>query len=176
MTWSRIRSFIIAEVKEVVPPVVFFAVSFNLVVLTTQLILDDYGGQFANFLVATTAALVVGKAGTNGECAAVPPPLRWGALIQPILFKTVVYVAVVFLFRFLEKLVEYVFSGGALGGIPDYVREHFTWHRFIAIQIWMFVLFLVYTTVSELNHRFDGELAAALFTRRSRDPRLPSRR
>jgi hypothetical protein len=62
MTWSRIRSFIIAEVKEVVPPVVFFAVSFNLVVLTTQLILDDYGGQFANFLVATTAALVVGKA------------------------------------------------------------------------------------------------------------------
>ena len=79
MTWSRIRSFIIAEVKEVVPPVVFFAVSFNLVVLTTQLILDDYGGQFANFLVATTAALVVGKAVTNGECAAVPPPLRWGA-------------------------------------------------------------------------------------------------
>ena len=62
MTRSRIRSFIIAEVKEVVPPVVFFA-SFTLFVFTTQLILDDYGGQFANFLVATTAALVVGKAG-----------------------------------------------------------------------------------------------------------------
>jgi hypothetical protein len=66
-------------------------------------------------------------------------------------FKTLVYWAVVFLVRFLEKLVEYFFAGGTLKGIPEYVSSHFTWHRFAAVQIWIFVLFLMYTSASELN-------------------------
>jgi hypothetical protein len=40
-------------------------------------------------------------------------------LIRPVLFKTIVYWAVVFLVRFLEKLIEYLCAGGKLGGIPD---------------------------------------------------------
>lgn len=40
----------------------FFAVSFNLIVLTNDLILADYRASFGNFMVATMAALVVGKA------------------------------------------------------------------------------------------------------------------
>ncbi len=80
-------------------------------------------------------------------------------MIQPILFKTIVYWAVVFLVRFLEKLVEYLSAGGSLKAIPQYVATHFTWHRFAAIQIWIFVLFLIYTSVEELNTRLgDGEL------------------
>ena len=59
---SPIPAFIIKEIREALPAIVFFAVGFNLVVLTTQLILDDYAAQFAGFMVATTAALLVGKA------------------------------------------------------------------------------------------------------------------
>jgi hypothetical protein len=40
----------------------------------------------------------------------------------------------------MEKLVEYLFAGGTLSEIPEYVATHFTWHRFAAIQIWIFVL------------------------------------
>lgn len=43
------------------PPTVFFAISFNLLVLTTQLILSDYLVRLWSFMLATTAALVVGK-------------------------------------------------------------------------------------------------------------------
>jgi hypothetical protein len=61
--------------------------------------------------------------------------------------------------RFLEKLVEYLFAGGTLNAIPEYVATHFTWHRLAAIQIWIFVLFLIYTSFEELNARLgDGEL------------------
>jgi hypothetical protein len=89
------------------------------------------------------------------------------------LFKTTVYWAVVFLVRFLEKLVEYLFAGGTFGGIPKYVTTHFTWHRFAAIQIWIFVLFLIYTSVSELNARLgNGELIKIFFTRRSSKTKL----
>jgi hypothetical protein len=89
-------------------------------------------------------------------------------MIQPVLFKTIVYWAVVFLVRFLEKLIEYLFSGGTLNAIPGYVATHFTWHRFAAIQIWIFVLFLIYTSIEELSARLGhGELIKIFFTRRS---------
>ena len=59
---SPIPAFIVKEIREALPAILFFAVGFNLVVLTTQLILDDYAAQFAGFMVATMAALLVGKA------------------------------------------------------------------------------------------------------------------
>jgi hypothetical protein len=62
MRWSRVLAFIIKEFKEVIPPTVFFAVGFNIIALTTQLILDDYFVRFASFIVVITTALVVGKA------------------------------------------------------------------------------------------------------------------
>ena len=54
---------------------------------------------------------------------------------------------------------------------------HFTWHRFAAIQIWIFVLFLIYTSIEELNARLgDGRLMKIFFTRRSPvvNPTLPA--
>jgi hypothetical protein len=68
----------------------------------------------------------------------------------------------------LEKLGEYRFAGGTFRGIPEYMANHFSWHRFVAIQLWIFVLFLIYTMGAELNSLFgDGELVKILFTRRS---------
>jgi hypothetical protein len=44
----------------------------------------------------------------------------------------------------------------------------FSWYRFAAIQLWVFVLFLVYVTASTLNELLgDGELFKIFFTRRS---------
>jgi hypothetical protein len=62
MSKSGLSAFLIKELREVVPPTVFFAVGFNLIVLTTDLILADYRASFGNFMVATMTALVVGKA------------------------------------------------------------------------------------------------------------------
>ena len=166
---SRLLAFIIKELREVLPPTVFFAAGFNLIVLTTQLILADYLVRFGSFMVATMTALVVGKSVLLANAMPFLRRFETAPIIQPILFKTIVYWAVVFLVRFLEKLVEYLFAGGTLGGIPEYVATHFTWHRFAAIQIWIFVLFLIYTSVEELNARLgDGELMKIFFRRRFR--------
>jgi len=37
---SRLLAFIIKELREMLPPTVFFAVGFNLIVLTTNLLLS----------------------------------------------------------------------------------------------------------------------------------------
>jgi hypothetical protein len=175
MPKSRLVAFVLKEFREVVPPTVFFAIGFNLIIFTTDLILADYFLRFSNFIIATTAALVVGKAVLVANALPFLRRFDTAPLIRPVLFKTLVYWVVVFLVRFLEKLVEYFIGGGTANGIPDYVGSHFTWHRFAAVQIWIFVLFLVYTSVAELNTRLgEGELRRIFFTRRSSKTTLPT--
>ncbi len=173
---SPVPAFIIKEFTEALPAIVFFAIGFNLIVLTTQLILDDYQAQFAGFMVATTAALLVGKAVLVAKALPFFRRFDNAPLIQPIVFQAIVYWAVVFLARFLEKLVEYFIDGGRIDGIPEYVTTHFTWHRFAAIQIWIFVLFLIYATAASLNALFGhGELFKIFFARRSSELKLNRR-
>jgi hypothetical protein len=176
MPRSHVIAFVIKEFKEIIPPTLFFAVGFNIIVVTTQLVLDDYFVQIGSFLVVTAAALVVGKAVLVANALPFLRRFDRAPLIQPIMFKTSVYFAVVFVVRCLEKIIEYWFGGGTLAAIPEYVTEHFSWHRFAAIQIWIFVLFLIYVTATELNALFgDGELPRILFTRRSSELKLTRR-
>jgi hypothetical protein len=94
----------------------------------------------------------------------------YAPLAQPILFKTVVYTGIVFLVRLIEALVHYLIEGGTVGGgrFIEHQLGTFNWHQFIAAQMWIFVLFLVYVTANEINNLLgDGELLKVLFTRPS---------
>jgi hypothetical protein len=62
MPMSRVLAFIVKEFMEALPAIVFFAVGFSLIELTTQLFLDIYLVRIANYMVAVAGALVVGKA------------------------------------------------------------------------------------------------------------------
>jgi len=161
MSQSRAVAFVIKEFEEMLPPIIFFAIGFNIIELTTQLILDDYFVRFANYLIATTAALIVGKAVLVANLMPIIRRYDNAPLIRPILFKAFVYTVVVLIVRILEKLIEYFLGGGTLAALPSYATEHFTWHMFAAVQIWIFVLFLIYTSVAE----FDGRLGKGTLVR-----------
>ena len=173
----RAGAWFMHELREILPPTIFFFIGFNLVVLTTNLILADYRAAFSSFALATAAALVVGKAVlvTN----AMPLLRRYdrGPLIQPILFRTIFYWAVVFVARLLEHFIRFwLIEHNPLGSFLPHMVATFSWHRFAAIQIWILVLFLIYVTASELNHLFgQGELWRILFTHRSSELQLNRR-
>jgi len=158
------------EFRELLPPTIFFFVGFNLILFTNRLFLADYLIQFSGFFLATISALVVGKTVLVADMLPFLRRFDHAPLIQPILFKTVVYSLLVFVVRLLEAFVHYLIQGGGVGGggFLDELLGSFSWDHFIAIQMWIFVLFLIYVTASELNDLFgDGELFKILFTRRS---------
>jgi len=174
---QRVGAFLLREFLEILPPTIFFLLGFNLIVLTTNLILADYGAQVASFLIATTSALVVAKAVLVAN--AMPAIRRYdrAPLIRPILFKTVFYWAAVSIVRLLEHWVRYRFGGDyVFGGFVPHAIATFSWDRFIAIQLWILVLFLVYVTASEFNRLFGhGELRRILFTYRPSELQLNRR-
>ena len=166
---SRLGHFFLHELREVIPPTVFFFLGFNLVLFTKRLFLADYLIEYTGFLVATTSALVVGKTVLVADTIPFMKRFDGAPLACPILFKTMVYTLFVFVVRLLEADVHYLVEGGSVGhgGFLDHIFGTFSWPRFIATQLWIFVLFLVYVAASELNQLFgDGELFKIFFTRR----------
>src|SRR5215470_2851641 len=128
-------------------------------------------------MIATGAALVVGKAVLVANAMRSIRRYDRAPLIRPILFKTVFYWAIVFLARLLEHWIRFTFvEHHPLGTFLPHMVATFDWHRFAAIQIWILVLFLIYVTASELNHLFgDGELRRLLFTHRPSELQLNRR-
>ena len=164
----RVGSFLLTEFRHVLPPTIYFFLGFNLVLFTKKLMLEQYLIQFSGFFVATTAALVVGKVVLVVDKLPFLRRFDYAPLAVPILFKTAVYTVFVFIARLIEAWIHYHVEGGVFGGFLSQMVADFSWHRFIAVQLWMFVLFLGYVTASELNHLFgDGELRKVLFTRPS---------
>jgi hypothetical protein len=84
----RITARLLHEVREALPPTIFFFVGFNFVVLTTNLLVAQYLVAVSNFMLATLAALVVGKAVLVANKIPLLRRYDRAPLIQPILFKT----------------------------------------------------------------------------------------
>lgn len=172
----RAGAFLLREFREILPPTIFFFIGFNLIVLTTNLILANYGARFASFMLATAAALIVAKALLVANAMPVIRRFDRAPLIRPILFKTVFYSVAVFIARLLEHWIEYLLSSDyVFGGFLKHEIANFSWDRFIAIQLWIVVLFLIYVTASEFNRLFgERELWDIMFT--SRPSELPLNR
>ena len=165
--WARLGRGFLHELRAVIPPTLFFFTGFNLVLLTKRLMLAEYLVEYTGFLVATTGALIVGKVVLVADKMPLLRRFDCAPLAYPILFKTLVYTLLVFAARLLEALAHYLVAGGVLGGgrFLEDLLGNFSWHRFAATQLWIFVLFLVYVTAAELNALFgDGELFRIFFT------------
>ena len=167
---GKLLSFLGREFREMLPPTLFFFVGFNLILFTKRLILEDYLVNYIGFFIATTSALVVGKSVLVANAMPFLRRFDDSPLFYPVLFKTVVYTVFVFVARLLEALVHYLVQGGVLGG-GRFVEEligKFSWAHFTAVQLWIFVLFLIYVAASELNQLLgDGEIFKIFFVRRS---------
>jgi hypothetical protein len=172
----RAGAFVLHEFREMLPPTIFFFIGFNLIVLTTNLLLANYNAQFSSFMLNTAAALVVGKAVLVANAMRAIRRYDRAPLIRPILFKTAFYWAIVFVARLLEHFVKFwLVEHHPIGSFLPHMIATFSWDRFIAIQLWIFVLFLIYVTATELNHLFgEGELWHILLT--SRPSELPLNR
>jgi hypothetical protein len=174
--WRRALDWYVAIMKELLPPTAFFFVGFNLVLWTKRMILREYEIEFSGYLVATMTALVVAKAVLVTDHMPFMRRFDGAPLIQPILFKTAIYWACVFVVRLAESLVHYLRGGGALADFPQHMIEGFSWPRFLTVQVWLMVLFLVYVTIHELNQLFGhGELYRLFFRWTSSQAKLSRR-
>ena len=103
----RVGAFLLRELREMVPPTIFFFIAFNLILLTTNLLVANYGAAFGSFMLVTGGALVVGKAVLVANATQSIRRYDRAPLIRPILFKAAFYWAVVLVARLLEHWIRF---------------------------------------------------------------------
>jgi len=174
--WRRAFDWWLVQVKHVLPPTIFFFFGFNLILFTRWMTLQEHGIPFNNFFAATVLALLVGKVVLVVDNMHFMRRFDGAPLIQPILFKSMIYWLCVFVFRIAEGFFHFMHDGGAVGDFPAFLAAQFSWPRFLAIQIWLMVLFLVYVTAHELDTLFgDGELPRLFLRWHSSEAKLTRR-
>ena len=173
----RIAARLLHEVREAAVPTLFFFIGFNVIVLTTNLLVAQYLVAVSNFMLATMAALVVGKAVLLANHMSLIRRYDRAPLIRPILFKTSVYWLAVFVARLLERFIDFcLVEGNPLGDFPQFLVDNFSWRRFLAISIWILVLFFIYVTATEFSYLFGRtEMRRLLFTSRPTELQLNRR-
>jgi hypothetical protein len=172
----RIGAKILHELRSALPPTIFFFVGFNFIVLTTNLLVASYAVAVSNFMLATIAALVVGKAVITANAMPFLRIFDRAPLIQPILFKTAIYWVAVFFARLAERFLHFLADGNSPLDFGEYLISGFSWDRFLAISLWIFVLFLIYVTVAEFSQLIGpAEMRRLLFAYRPSELQLNRR-
>ena len=162
------RAFAMAkhEFLQVLPPTIYFLIMFNVVALTTAMVLKEFEIPASAHAVATVLALIVGKVVLVVNKLPQLRRLDGKPLIYPVFFKATVYSVFVLMVRLLEHWVPALIEAGSFLQATDEVISHVAWRIFAMGQIWIFVLFVIYIAVAEIIALFgltSGQLMTAFF-------------
>jgi len=168
--------FLVGVFRHLLPPTLYFFIAFNLIVFTTNLFIHDYWFRLSGFLLATTTALIVGKAVLVANRIRLIDRFRGAPLIQPILYKSIFYTLIVLVVRIAERFIHIAFDDRGVSIAFDSAVADFSWRRFAAVQIWLFTCFLIYVTATELGALLgEGQMFRLFFRHRSSQHRLTRR-
>jgi hypothetical protein len=160
---SKISSRIKHELVAVIPPTVFFFIAFQLIAFTRALMLQEYGIRVSTFVTASIAALVVAKVVLIVDLLPFVNRFPEEPLIYNVVWKTVFYLVVALLVRYVEHLIPFVREHGDLVMANRRLLDEVVWPHFWAIQIWLLVLFFVYCALRELIRVLGRDRALNMF-------------
>ena len=147
---SKILSTLRHEFIQVLPPTIFFFVAFNVISITKALMLKAHGIEVSSLAAATVGALLVGKVILITDKLPVINRYPDKPLIYNVVWKTMIYILAVFVVRYVEHLIPFVWEFGSLSIAHQHLLNEVVWPHFWSIQIWLLVLFFAYASLHEL--------------------------
>src|SRR5947207_5400718 len=94
-------------IQEMIPPVIFFFVSFQLLAFTRALMLKRYGIEVTTFVAATIGALVAAKVVVLADLLPFINRFPGRPLIYNIAWKTPIYFVAAFVVHYFEELWDF---------------------------------------------------------------------
>ena len=138
------------EFLEVLPPTIFFLVTFHIVLIDRALMLREYGLHLSSIAAATVMALLVAKVVLLADMLPFINRFPEKPLIYNVVWKTAIYVAASLLVHYLEHLIPLWWKTGSLAEGNRDLWHEIVWPHFWAIQLWLVVLIFVYCAGREL--------------------------
>jgi hypothetical protein len=147
------------EIRELIPAVIYFVITFNIIGFTKVLMLREYGIQVSTFVGATVGALLVAKAVLIVGVLPFMEPFPKIPILYNVLWKTLLYALAAVMIQVLEEVIRALLKHGDLAPVGDALwRPHF-W----VIQIWLVMVLLVFCTFRELIRVLGAAKAKEIF-------------
>jgi hypothetical protein len=159
---SKFRHSLKHLVHEMIPPVIFFFIAFQLLAFTRGLMLKRYGIDVTTFVTAIIGALVAAKVVVLADLRPFINRFPGRPFSYNIAWKTPIYFLAAFAVCDLEEFIDFYRQHGTIVEANRHLLDEFIWSRFWTIQIWLMVL-LVYCTMQELLHSLGRDKVRALF-------------
>jgi hypothetical protein len=159
---------VLEKVKEeflsMLPPTIFFFVMFHVVSLVRVLIAKDTA-EFHPLETISLAvgALLLGKAVLIADLLPEFNLYPKQPLIYNVIWKTVIYQAMVMAIYYVERLVDFSRKAGGIVAGNEKLLAETVWPHFWAIQIILFVLMLMYCTGRELMRAIGEDKVRRMF-------------
>src|SRR5258708_3024950 len=158
-------------VHEMIPPVIFFFIAFQLLAFTRALMLRQYGIEVTTFMVATMGALVTGKVVVLADLLPFINRFPGRPLICNIAWKTTIYFLAAFAVRYLEEFIHFYRTHHTVRDANRHMLDEVVWPHFWAIQLWLTVLLFIYCIMDELLRALGRDRMREMFLGASRKVR-----
>ena len=139
------------EVYTVIPAFIFFLLTFNLWHFSSVLILGPGEVEYTSYLGASIGAIFAAKIIIIVRNLPFINAFPQKPLIYNISWKLFIYGFFVLLVQMLDFLLRKVHAYKSFAPAFQQLTLELTHSRFWGVQIWIFFLFLIYLTLSELG-------------------------
>ena len=159
---SKIAAFIMHELREALPVAVFFLPILLLGRATQVLLLEGYRISAGSTVAAVVGALIVAKAVLIADAVPVTRLFARRALVVSVIWKALIYGAIVLAFRYLEELVPLWRAAGECTAAHRRLLAETSWPHFWAVSLWVAFSLLLYCIGAELVRALGRERAVQL--------------
>jgi hypothetical protein len=160
---SKLFAKIKEEFHALLPPTLFFFVTLHLIALIRVLMLKGTGIELTTSVSVTIAALVLGKTVLIADMLPFINRYPDKPLAYNVAWKTMLYVLVSIVIHYLERLVDFWKDTGGFIAANEKLWAEMIWPHFLAIQILLAMLVLVYCTMRELVRLIGREKMGQIF-------------
>lgn len=154
---TKLLHWLKEEAIQAIPAIIFFAITFNLIVLTERLMLRQETPSYLSYALATLAALIVGKLLIIMNALPFINVFARKPLIYNIVWKFFIYGSAAVIYRLLDKIFHMMFHHQHSYFIYEHLKITLESSVFWAIQLWLLMVFIIYIISSEFIHSIGKE-------------------
>jgi hypothetical protein len=163
MSLKSIGHWFVREIREILPPTIFFFIAFGLLLFTEMLVLKQHGIGVWHFGGALVGALIVGKVVLVADHFRFVDRYPDRPLIWNTLWKTLVYFLAGSLLHYLEGLLPLLFDGEGFVAANRKLYAGTGWTHSLLVHMWLAVLLFAYCGARELIRRIGTKEFMRMF-------------
>jgi hypothetical protein len=160
---SRVIEKLEEEFFAVLPPTIFFFVALHIIAVIRVLIAKGSNFQPLSTISIAVAALILGKAVLIADLLPAINRYPDKPLVYNVAWKTTIYLVIATVIHYLERLVDFSRQAGGLAAGNEKLFAEIVWAHFLAIEIILLLLILMYCTARELVRVIGRDKAVRMF-------------